>query len=272
MAAAPRLTVEADSINATVVGADAVAGSAIFDLAVREALKALSVKAGQLCTNIRRIIVPATLADDFTEALAAKVRNLAVGDPASATTRVGPLINAAQRQEAEANIGRLEAETRIVARAALPETPPQSGFVAPTLMRCDNPLEAQSVHEVEVFGPCATILPYRDTSEAVALVRKAEGSLALSLFSNDHGLQTGIVSDMAAWHGRLMLVDDEVGKAHTGHFNVMPQCVHGGPGRAGDGEELGGLRGLRFHMQRSAVQAGPSALSALADMAVEATL
>jgi 3,4-dehydroadipyl-CoA semialdehyde dehydrogenase len=267
MAAAPRLTIEADSVNATILGPDLTPDSPLFDLAVREAAKALSVKAGQLCTNIRRIFVPATLAEAFADALGARVGTLAVGDPADAATRVGPLINPSQRDEALANIARLSGEAEVVARAVLPDVAAGSGFVAPVLLRCADPMAARAVHEIEVFGPCATMLTYGNLPEAVMLGASADGSLALSLFSDDGAAQDQVLAGLGPWHGRLLMVDSEVGAAHTGHSIVMPQCVHGGPGRAGGGEELGGLRGLRFHMQRSAVQAGPSALSRHADAA-----
>jgi len=140
---------------------------------------------------------------------------------------------------------------------------PGSGFVAPTLLRCDDPRAARAVHEIEVFGPCATVMPYGSIDEAIALGARAEGSLALSLFSEDAAVQMAVIAGLGPWHGRVLMVDSEVDKAHTGHSIVMPQCVHGGPGRAGGGEELGGLRGLRFHMQRSAVQAGPAAFARL---------
>jgi 3,4-dehydroadipyl-CoA semialdehyde dehydrogenase len=268
-AAPPLLTIEADSVNATIVGRDVAVGSDLFDLSVREAVKALSVKAGQLCTNIRRILVPAEIAPAFAEAVAAKVKALAVGDPADEATRVGPLVNLAQRREAESNIARLMTEARLVARSEMPDAGPQSGFVAPHLLFCDHPGDAGALHEIEVFGPCATVMPYASRDEAVALAVRGEGALALSVFSGDAAEQTSLVSALGSWHGRILLVDDEVGKAHSGHAIVMPQCVHGGPGRAGGGEELGGLRGLRFHMQRTAIQASPTAFSALSQAAVE---
>ena len=263
--AAPRLNIEADSINATILGADIAAGDSLFDLAVREAVKALSVKAGQLCTNIRRILVPAELSEAFCEALTAKTSKLVVGDPGDENTRVGPLINAAQRHEAETHLARLSSEAQSLAVADLPDVAPRSGFFAPRVLRCEDPALATAVHEVEVFGPCLTILPYRDLTQAITLTRRAEGSLALSVFTEDPQIKAEVLRHLGPWHGRIMMVDGEVGKAHTGHFNVMPQCVHGGPGRAGGGEELGGVRGLRFHMQRSSVQAGPATLANLQD-------
>ncbi len=263
LASGARVTIEADSVNGTILGPDAAPGTPVFDLAVREVVKALSVKAGQLCTNIRRIFVSQEHADAFAEAVAAKIATLVVGDPADEATRVGPLINKAQRLEAEEKIAALMAEAQEVAVAPMGDIADSSGFVAPRLLRVTDPAAARTVHEVEVFGPCVTMLAYSDLAEAIQLATAAEGSLALSLFSNDPAVQQQCVGDLAAWHGRILCVDDEVGRAHTGHSIVMPQCVHGGPGRAGGGEELGGQRGLRFHMQRTAVQGGPGLLDRL---------
>lgn len=272
MALPPRLTIEADSVNATIVGPDAAPGTPMFDLAVREATKAISFKAGQLCTNIRRILVPMEHAAPFAEALSGKVAGLAVGDPSDEAVRTGPLINLAQRNEAQSKIELLSGEARVIAQSKLPEVPASSGFVAPTLLLCEDVANARALHDVEVFGPCATILPYTGVDQAVALGALGQGSLALSLFSNDEGVQSRVLSQLAHWHGRILMVDDEAGKSHSGHANVVPNCVHGGPGRAGGGEELGGLRGLRFHMQRTALQASPTAVDALGTGAAEACL
>jgi 3,4-dehydroadipyl-CoA semialdehyde dehydrogenase len=270
--APPRLTIEADSVNATIVGPDVTLGAPLFDVAVRETANALTLKAGQLCTNIRRIFVHQELVPTFEDAVADKLAKVSVGDPADDSTRVGPLVNLAQKNEAIANIGKLKTEASVVAESSLPTGLESGAFVAPTLLRCADLKNAQAVHDIEVFGPCATILPYENLDEAIALGTKAEGSLALSLFSDDRAVQEGTFLGLGPWHGRLMFVDAEVGKAHTGHAIVMPQCVHGGPGRAGGGEELGGLRGLRFHMQRSAIQGGPTALSHLVSATVETNL
>ena len=251
----PRLTIEADSINATLLGPDVAPGSPLWELCLAEARKALMVKAGQLCTNIRRIMAPRAHAGKFAEALGALASALTVGDPADAATQVGPLINRAQRDEANKHIEALSAEARVVARAKLPDASAESGFVAPVLLHCDKPAEARLIHEVEVFGPCATILAYDSLAQATEMVARARGSLAASLFSSDTSVQDEVIGQLAPWHGRVLIVDESVGKAHTGHAIVMPQCVHGGPGRAGGGEELGGLRGLRLYMQRTALQA-----------------
>jgi len=272
LAAGPRVTIEADSINATVLGPDAAPGTPVFDLAVREIVKALSVKAGQLCTNIRRVFASAEVFDALTEAVAAKAGGLIVGDPADEKTRVGPLVNKAQQADALAKIADLSREATLVTGGGVPSGLDSGAFLNPTLFACHDPAAATVVHETEVFGPCVTVMPYADLDSAAALAIRGGGALALSLFSNDPAVATGLIAELGPWHGRVLVVDEEVGKAHTGHAIVMPQCVHGGPGRAGGGEELGGLRGLRFHMQRTAVQGGPGLLAALTEGAVEASL
>lgn len=272
-----RISIEADSINATVLGQDAAPGTPLFDLAVRETVKALSLKAGQLCTNIRRVFVPRGLASAFGDAVVEGVGKLSVGDPADESTRVGPLVNKSQQETALQGIRRLAAESRILTGGIIPQgltgnIAETGAFVAPTLLMCDEPKAGKAVHEIEVFGPCATVMPYESFDDAVTLAVRGGGSLAMSLFTGDGDIQTRAATQLGPWHGRLMIVDEATGKSHTGHPIVMPQCVHGGPGRAGGGEELGGLRGLRFHMQRSAVQGSPAVQENLASISAEAAL
>lgn len=267
-----RLNIEADSVNATIIGPDVKPGTDLFDIAVREVGKALQVKAGQLCTNIRRVFVHSDNMAAFSEALAARVAKMTVGDPADEATRVGPLVNLTQRRDAEEKIAILMQECRQIAQAPLGEQAEASAFVAPIVLQCTDLASAHHVHETEVFGPCATLMAYDSVDRAASLANASGGALAISLFSNDDSVQDGVASAVLPWHGRLMLVDDTIGKAHTGHAIVMPQCVHGGPGRAGGGEELGGLRGLRFHMQRSAVQGCPAMLDRLSAHAAPARL
>ncbi len=276
LAEAPRVSIEADSINATILGPDATPGSAVFDLAVREVVKALTLKAGQLCTNIRRVIAPEAIADALRDAVAERLAATPVGDPADERVRVGPLVNVAQRDAALAGIEMLSAEAQVVCGGRRPDElvgadPERGCFVAPTLLRCRDPQGARRVHETEVFGPCATVMACAP-GEAAALAARGGGSLAVSLFSDDAGYAAETALALAPWHGRLLVVDEAVGRNHSGHAIVMPQCVHGGPGRAGGGEELGGARGLRLHLQRSAVQGGEALLGRLAEGAVEAAL
>lgn len=277
LASGPRVTVETDSLNATIIGPDVQRDSAVFELAVSEIVKALSVKAGQFCTNIRRILVPEAVLPALQEAVAQKLTGLVVGDPADPDVKVGPLVNTKQRDTAIGGIEALSAEAKLVAGGTRPQSISEAdwsrgAFVAPTLLRCDNPEKASSVHSIEVFGPCATLMPYRSLADVTSLAAAGGGSLVASVFSNDSKATAQIATGLAPWHGRLLLIDEEVGKNHTGHAIVMPQCVHGGPGRAGGGEEQGSLRALRFHMQRTAVQASASFLGGLGSEYAEITL
>lgn len=272
-----RVNIEADSLNATVVGPDTRAGTPVFELAVREITKALTVKAGQFCTNIRRVFVPRALLPEIQEAVATELSKIKIGDPADKSVRVGPLVNSEQRDAALAGIAKLRAETEVVCGGKRPQNFSenawsQGAFVAPTLLRCDKPVDATAVHQVEVFGPCATLMPYTSVQDALHLAARGRGSLVASVFTNDATAAAEAVATLAPWHGRLLVVDETVGKNHTGHAIVMPQCVHGGPGRAGSGEEQGGLRALRFHMQRSAIQTSPNLLAAIDRTATESTL
>lgn len=271
---APRVSIEADSVNATIVGPDAGPVSIVFDLASREIVKALSVKAGQLCTNIRRVFVARAHLGSLQEAVVAKMAGLKIGNPQDESVRVGPLVDHGQQRIALEGISKLAREAKVVAGGGAPQDAALSkgAFVSPTLLVCDAPREAYAVHETEVFGPCVTLMPYDSVQEVAQLATRGGGSLALSVFSNDAKISTEIIAETAPWHGRVLVVDEEAGKAHTGHAIVMPQCVHGGPGRAGGGEELGGLRGLRFHMQRSAVQGSPKMFDMLKKNAAEAAL
>jgi 3,4-dehydroadipyl-CoA semialdehyde dehydrogenase len=277
MSAAPRITIEADSVNATLLGPEAKPGDAVFDLLVREVAKALMVKAGQLCTNIRRVLVAAETLPALQEAIAAKLAGTVIGDPADEAVRMGPLVNKRQQAAALSGLNQLAGETDVVCGGDLPEklqggSRDKGCFLAPTLLSCADPDAAKAVFETEVFGPAATLIPYRDEAHALALVQRSGGSLVASLFSNDAAFAKRAALALAPYHGRLLVVDETVGKNHTGHAIVVPQCVHGGPGRAGNGEELGGLRGLSFYMQRSAIQGSPALLQALEAESASASL
>jgi len=274
LASGARATIEADSVNATILGPDSGPGTSLFDLAVREVVKAVSVKAGQLCTNIRRVLVPRAHIGAFVEAVVSAAKALKVGDPIDEAVRVGPVVNKKQQAEAFAGIERLKRESRLVLGGATPAGlgGEASAFVAPTVLVCNDPSGARVVHEIEVFGPCVTIMPYEDVAQAATLAIRGGGSLAVSLLTNDPSTIKALTLRIAPWHGRIMVVDEVVGRQHTGHAIVMPQCVHGGPGRAGGGEELGGLRGLRLHMQRSAIQGSPSVFEHLASDAATVSL
>ena len=267
-----RVNIEADSINATILGPDAGPGTPLFDLTAREATKALSVKAGQLCTNIRRVFVPRDHVPSFLDALRASAEKLKVGDPADESVRVGPLVNKRQQADALDGVAKLRGDAECVAGGDVPAGLERGAFLAPTILFCADPASARAVHEIEVFGPCLTVMPYDRLADLAPLVTRGGGSLAMSLFANDPALHAECALMLGPWHGRLMIVDESVGARHTGHAIVMPQGVHGGPGRAGGGEELGGLRGLRLHMQRSAVQGSPATFAALSGHTAEAAL
>jgi 3,4-dehydroadipyl-CoA semialdehyde dehydrogenase len=231
-------------------------------------VREMTVKAGQKCTAIRRIFVPAGEADAVAEALAAKLKGTKVGDPRAADTRMGPVVTRGQQAAAFDGIRKLTSEAAVVCGGA--DAPALDGidagkaaFVAPTLLKVKDAGAAKAVHEVEVFGPAATVVPYGNEQEAAALVARGGGSLVASIYSEDAELLARMVSEIGPSHGRILAVDPAIASAHTGHGIVMPQCNHGGPGRAGAGEELGGLHGLRFYHQRLAVQGSSDLLASL---------
>jgi 3,4-dehydroadipyl-CoA semialdehyde dehydrogenase len=264
-----RVNCEADSLNATILGPGDGPGSQPFELLVKEVVREMTLKAGQKCTAIRRVLAPRAHAPALAEAIAAKLDNVKVGSPEDAGVKCGPLVNANQVKEARAGLEKLKKETRVVFGGDTnfkAEGAENGCFVQPTLLLCDEPLKSKAVHEVEVFGPVATILPYSSTEEAIDVANRGFGSLVASLFSDDTEFQRQLTLGIANMHGRVMVVDSNVGAQHTGHGNVMPNCLHGGPGRAGAGEELAGLRALLFYHRRFVVQ-GPKAL--LENLSVE---
>src|SRR5215813_2098999 len=262
------VNIEADSINAALLAPDSAPGSVAFDAFLREVVREMTVKAGQKCTAIRRIFVPADKADAVADALAEKLKGTKVGDPRQADTRMGPLVTRGQQAAAFDGIRRLAAEAAIVCGGADAPTldgidKNKSAFVAPTLLKLKDAGGAQAVHEVEVFGPAATIVPYRDEQDAAGLIARGGGSLVASVYGEDKDFLVRIVNEIAPSHGRILAVDPAIATAHTGHGIVMPQCNHGGPGRAGAGGELGGLYGLRFYHQRLAVQGSSDLIASL---------
>jgi 3,4-dehydroadipyl-CoA semialdehyde dehydrogenase len=262
------VNIEADSINAALLAPGEAAASPSFDAFIREVIREMTVKAGQKCTAIRRVLAPAAIADAVAEALAAKLKSTKVGDPRDEATRMGPVVTRGQQTAAFDGIRRLAGEAAMVCGGA--DAPSldgidkeKSAFVAPTLLKLGDAGGAKAVHEVEVFGPCATVVAYRDEAEACALIGRGGGSLVASIYGEDKEFLARIVSEMGPSHGRILAVDPSIASAHTGHGIVMPQCNHGGPGRAGAGEELGGLNGLRLYHQRLAVQGSTDLLGNL---------
>jgi len=263
-----RFTAETDSLNSCILGPDATPGTPEFDLFVREVAREMTVKAGQKCTAIRKAVVPATAAADVVAALQAQLAKTVVGDPRREGVRMGPLASLAQRREVLAQLEALRREADLVSgdpgavriEGADVE---QGAFVPPLLLLCRDARNAQAVHSVEAFGPVCTVVPCDGVADAVAMARRGAGSLAASVFTADPAVARAIVLGLAPYHGRVLVVDRTCAKESTGHGSPLPHLVHGGPGRAGGGEEMGGIRGVLHYMQRTAVQGSPDTLTAV---------
>ena len=265
---AVRFTMEADSLNAAILGEDAAPGTEEFDLFVREVVREMTVKAGQKCTAIRRVIAPQGHCEALVAALDTKLGAIALGNPADESVRMGPLASLSQREEVRARIQDLAYEAEIVSgnpdQCHLVSGDAEHGaFMNPVMLYCARPFAAHRVHDVEAFGPVSTVMPYQTLEEAVALARRGRGSLVSSVFTNDPDTAREMVLGLASFHGRVMIGNRVSAKSSTGHGSPLPGLVHGGPGRAGGGEEMGGMRGVKHYMQRTAIQGAPDLLSAV---------
>ncbi|MFP5335937.1 MAG: phenylacetic acid degradation bifunctional protein PaaZ [Actinomycetes bacterium] len=259
-----RFNAEADSLNGSVLGPDAGPGTDEFDLFVDAVVAEMTCKAGQRCTAIRRALVPERLVDDVCEALTERLAKVTVGAPGADGVTMGALAGLAQRDEVLAAVDRLEGGARVLtggtpAPDVVGADPQRGAFMAPTLLRADD-VDRPEPHTVEAFGPVATVLGYRDLDHAVDLLARAEGSLVASVVSHDPDAVRHLVTGAASYHGRVLVLDRDSAAESTGHGTPMPQLVHGGPGRAGGGEEEGGLRAVVHHLQRTAVQGSPRML------------
>jgi oxepin-CoA hydrolase/3-oxo-5,6-dehydrosuberyl-CoA semialdehyde dehydrogenase len=268
MANAVRFTAETDSLNSSILGPEAVSGTAEFDLFVREVVREMTVKAGQKCTAIRRAIVPQARSAEVLEALASALGKVVVGDPRLENVRMGPVASLSQRREVLEQLARLTREAQVICGGAGAAQPlgadaDRGAFIAPTLLFCQDALRASAVHAVEAFGPVCTVVPYGDLDAAVELARRGGGSLAGSIFTADDAVAAHLVLGLAPFHGRLVVINKDCAKESTGHGSPLPHLVHGGPGRAGGGEELGGIRGVMHYLQRTAVQGTPDVISAV---------
>jgi oxepin-CoA hydrolase/3-oxo-5,6-dehydrosuberyl-CoA semialdehyde dehydrogenase len=263
-----RFTAETDSLNSCVLGPDARPGSAEFDLFVREVVREMTVKAGQKCTAIRKAIVPAASAGEVVEALKAALAGIVLGNPRLEQVRMGPVASLGQRREVLAQLAKLEREAEVVCgnggRLELIGADADRGaFIAPTLLHCRDAARATAIHEIEAFGPVCTVVPYEGLDSAIALARRGAGSLVGSVFTADETIAARLVLGLAPFHGRILVVNRHCAKESTGHGSPLPHLVHGGPGRAGGGEEMGGIRGVLHYMQRTAVQGTPDVLTAV---------
>ena len=264
---AVRFTAETDSLNSSILGPDAGAGSPELELFVREVVREMTVKAGQKCTAIRKALVPAARVADVLEALRGALAQVVVGDPRLENVRMGPVASLGQRREVLEQLSRLTGEAELIcggqAQARpLGADPDRGAFLAPTLLYCRDAGRARAIHSVEAFGPVCTLVTYEGVEDAIALARRGGGSLVGSIFSADDAVAAQLVLGLAPYHGRILVVNRRNGRESTGHGSPLPHLVHGGPGRAGGGEEMGGIRGVMHYLQRTAVQGTPDLITA----------
>jgi oxepin-CoA hydrolase / 3-oxo-5,6-dehydrosuberyl-CoA semialdehyde dehydrogenase len=262
-----RFNAEADSLNMSILGPDAGPGTPGFDRYVKQLVAEMTVKAGQKCTAIRRAFVPRDQLDAVTEAIAEKLAAITVGNPASKEARMGALASLEQREEVRRSLKALEAAGHLAFGDpehvdVIDGNDKDGAFLSPVLVVADDARRAE-VHEVEAFGPVATLIGYRDTADVIDLAGLGKGSLAGSVVTDDPDFARDVVLGTAHWHGRLLVLDADAAPESTGHGSPLPMLVHGGPGRAGGGEEMGGMRGVYHHLQRTAVQASPRMLQAV---------
>ena len=259
---------EADSLNSSVLGQSIKRTDEEFDLFIKELRKEITVKSGQKCTAIRRIFVPEHLIDDVEHALIQSLQKSTIGDPRVEGVRMGALVNQKQKQDVEKKIEELLTESRCVFKQEddiIGNNVDPGAFLGSHLLRQDSPMQAKLVHEVEAFGPVSTLMPYRSMEEVIELVRKGKGSLCCSLVSTSESEAREFVHGASSMHGRILVLDRHCASESTGHGSPLPLLVHGGPGRAGGGEEMGGVRGVHHYMQRTAIQGSPSMLTAISE-------
>ena len=260
-----RFNQEADSLNCSILGPDAVPGSEEFDLFVKEVAREMTSKAGQKCTAIRRTIVPNAMMDDVIAALRKRLGTVQVGDPAVEGVKMGPLASRTQVRDVGTATDAIRHAAELVfggrdALQVIGADPERGAFFPITLLATDKPFTSHEPHDIEAFGPVNTVMPYSSVDEAVELAKLGKGSLVGSLFTADASVARQVVLGVAPYHGRMLVVDRHSAKESTGHGSPMPHLVHGGPGRAGGGEEMGGVRGVLHYMQRTAVQGSPTTL------------
>jgi oxepin-CoA hydrolase/3-oxo-5,6-dehydrosuberyl-CoA semialdehyde dehydrogenase len=259
---------EADSLNAIVLGRDVIVNSPEWDIFIKEVRKEMTVKAGQKCTAIRRIFVPEHLLGEASIALGKALAQTTIGNPLNEKVKMGSLAGKGQREEVKQNVQQLLASSQIVYGSldsveVIDADTSKGAFLSPLLLMNEQPFKGEAVHEVECFGPVSTIMPYKDLNDAIALTKKGKGSLCCSIVTADNKIATDYVVAAATHHGRILVLNQECAKESTGHGSPLPMLIHGGPGRAGGGEEMGGVRGVKHYMQRVAVQGSPTTITAI---------
>lgn len=261
---------EADSLNCIVLGKDITPDKDEFALFIKEVRKEMTVKCGQKCTAIRRIIVPENMMEDVQIALGEALNKVKIGDPREESVRMGALAGKEQRQDVLDKLNQLKANAEIVfgndqGDHMTGDSPEGGAYLSPILLRTDDPLNNEAVHNVEAFGPVSTLMPYSDIEEAIAIAKKGKGSLVCTIATADDKIAKEYVLGAASYHGRILVLNKDMAKESTGHGSPLPLLVHGGPGRAGGGEEMGGIRGVKHFMQRCAIQGSPTTLTEITE-------
>ena len=259
---------EADSLNCSILGEDALPGTAEFDIFIKEVQKEMTVKAGQKCTAVRRIIVPEQLVEDVQIALGKRLAKTTVGDPSVEGVRMGSLAGNEQKEEVTEKVKQLSKSQEILFGSlddfeVTGADKEKGAFISPILFLNDDPFNKTDCHNIEAFGPVSTILPYKSIDEAIELAKMGKGSLVCSIITNDMIIAKEFVLGAASMHGRILVLNEACAKESTGHGSPMPLLTHGGPGRAGGGEEMGGVRGIKHYLQRTAIQGHPTTITAL---------
>lgn len=262
---------EADSLNCIVLGKDIEPGMPEWEIFIKEVRREMTSKAGQKCTAIRRVFVPENRMEDMWIAIGKSLGQTTIGNPENEKVRMGALAGKDQRKEVKSEVQKLLASSKIIYGSLdsveLIDADAEKGaFMSPLLLLNETPFETEEVHTVEAFGPVSTIMPYRSTEDAVLLAKKGKGSLVCTIVTSDNKIAKDFVLGSATHHGRILVLNEECAKESTGHGSPLPLLVHGGPGRAGGGEEMGGIRGIKHYMQRVAIQGSPSSITSITNI------
>lgn len=262
---------EADSLNCIVLGEDVTPGKPEWDIFIKEVRKEMTLKAGQRCTGIRRIFVPENKMEDMWKAISASLAQTVIGNPLNEKVRMGSLAGETQRREVKEQVQKLLASSQIIygnldSVNVVDADANKGSFLSPVLLMNEAPFTSKEVHEVEAFGPVSTIMPYKGTDEAIALSKLGKGSLCSSIVTADDKIAKKYIIGAATHHGRMLVLNNECAKESTGHGSPLPLLVHGGPGRAGGGEEMGGLRGVKHYLQQTAIQGSPTTIATITNV------
>ena len=264
-------TMEADSLNCIVLGNDVAPGKPEWDIFIKEVRREMTLKAGQRCTGIRRIFVPENKMEDVWKAIASSLSQTTIGNPLNEKVRMGSLAGQSQREEVRTQVQKLMASSQIIYGSldsveVIDANSNSGAFLSPILLMNEKPFEATEAHEIEAFGPVSTIMPYQNLDEAIELSKLGKGSLCSTIVTADDKIAKQYVISAATHHGRILVLNNDCAKESTGHGSPLPLLVHGGPGRAGGGEEMGGLRGVKHYLQRTAIQGSPTMITAITNV------